>query len=429
MPQCLLWHPATKGAECASAAMSECTPGLDHLAEVQCRGRSLFHGDRTPWPRAVLYPTVQNTSFEPQRIRGTWVPGLGLLPPYPVVNWVFPNALAGALAAVTQNEDGAVSLHADEFPDGLVAITFGENRANRGAFQELVRRTARLQGVELAGNYFVNVLPRHVFLQEGDSPFPGTFISTTAVPVLERVQLSAGDVRALARILGELPWHDQPESVHAAPFTGPFSTGGQLQYDRASGERELLLRTPEASDRRASLAAVGERGLKWLRRLERPPLSSLAPSAIATAHAFGTKFGTAANQDLVAHWASVFGAPRSPEEVPDGVAAVLGRVRKYIEDHCTEPVTMDQLTQIANISKTRLHLMFHGKFGCTPREYAAERRVELAERLLQESRLSVAEISERCGFAEQASLTRSLKRLRGVTPSSLRSTAEGSDKI
>jgi AraC family transcriptional regulator len=63
---------------------------------------------------------------------------------------------------------------------------------------------------------------------------------------------------------------------------------------------------------------------------------------------------------------------------------------------------------------------FKRSMGITPSNYIAERRIERAKKLMQETDLSISEISLRCGFSSQSHFTTSFQRLARVTPRSFR---------
>ena len=63
---------------------------------------------------------------------------------------------------------------------------------------------------------------------------------------------------------------------------------------------------------------------------------------------------------------------------------------------------------------------FKQSMGMTPTNYIAERRIERAKRLMQETDIPIAEIALRSGFSSQSHFTTSFRRLAGVTPRSFR---------
>lgn len=64
---------------------------------------------------------------------------------------------------------------------------------------------------------------------------------------------------------------------------------------------------------------------------------------------------------------------------------------------------------------------FKQSMGMTPTNYIAERRIERAKRLMQETDSPIAEIALRSGFSSQSHFTSSFRRFAGVTPRSFRS--------
>ena len=65
---------------------------------------------------------------------------------------------------------------------------------------------------------------------------------------------------------------------------------------------------------------------------------------------------------------------------------------------------------------------FKQSMGMTPTNYIAERRIEGATKLLQETDLPIAEIALRSGFSSQSHFTTSFRRVAGATPRAFRAT-------
>lgn len=363
------------------------TQALSRLIELQRRGRHLFHADRRNDPPSELYPSVIQTQLDPQQTRGYWAPKIGLLLRPPMVRDVFASALAAVMMAVTQARDGSRCFHVDQFSDGIAAVTFGEFIFNRGVYRELIEQALEMRCDAPMPDHFINVLPRSTFPEAlNGSLLVGIFVSSDPVRIQERVQLTAGDVLAAAELLGaEIPWIDS-DAARSDPFTGPFRQGGQLQFHALSGQQRLLLRHPTDADRKEALAHAEARRFDWLSS-ERASLQIAEPS---------------------------HGRPSS---------GPLGRALKLIEEHCTRALTVPEMAAAAGMSTSHFHALFRKAMGCPPLEYAMGRRLDIAEQLLTGTQLTVAEVAGRCGFSEQASLTRSLRRRRGVTPAFLRRTA------
>ena len=98
----------------------------------------------------------------------------------------------------------------------------------------------------------------------------------------------------------------------------------------------------------------------------------------------------------------------------------LRRAVDFIHQHFTEPIRVEHIASAACLGATQVHTLFRAFYGMTPMDYVAERRLELAERLLTEEKRSIVEVALRCGYSDQASLTRAMRARRGITPGALR---------
>jgi AraC family transcriptional regulator len=92
------------------------------------------------------------------------------------------------------------------------------------------------------------------------------------------------------------------------------------------------------------------------------------------------------------------------------------QVIDYIETYLEQPIELEELAQIAGMSRFYFCRLFKASIGVTPHQFVIRRRVERAKRLLGKSGLSIAEVAIACGFANQDHLTRYFKRVMQVTP-------------
>lgn len=396
------------------------TSGLNRLEEIRKEGRSLFQGDRTPGPVEHIHPLIAQTNFDPRRVRGVWVPEVGLLSHCALVRQVYASPLMAAMDVSLQRPGEITPFHADEFPDGTVAYTLGQHLEDEDLLAQALRSARGLEDGQPLGTYFVNVLAKDDFPPDRlGYPVPGQWVSTEPVRVRERIELTAGDLRSIGALLdGWLaPFHD-PEVARAAAFTGLFRKGGHLQFCPDTGQLQRH-RVPSDTDRKISVELTRERAGSWLDRL-RARTCSIASSQES---ALRSRTQTA-HQKLVSRSIGVLLEKMREQGAPalaaHGRTRSFARALKFVEDNCTRSVTVAEISEAAGISRSQLHVIFRAVTGLSPLAYVAERRLDEAERLLRETRLTVGEISERCGFAEQTSLARSLKSRRGVTPSAIR---------
>lgn len=80
------------------------------------------------------------------------------------------------------------------------------------------------------------------------------------------------------------------------------------------------------------------------------------------------------------------------------------------------------------LSVSRLHAVFREELDTTPLAWLAERRLERARQWLAGTRLPLAEIALRCGYADQSAFTRAFGRAHGLTPTAYRRRAQESGR-
>lgn len=104
--------------------------------------------------------------------------------------------------------------------------------------------------------------------------------------------------------------------------------------------------------------------------------------------------------------------------------AWLDRVRDFLDAEACRSPRLTSLAAAAGVHHVHLARSFRRYFGLTVGEYARRLRAGRAQRLLEAGDLSIAEIAALTGFADQAHLTRVLRRLVGATPGALRRTQQ-----
>jgi AraC family transcriptional regulator len=100
-------------------------------------------------------------------------------------------------------------------------------------------------------------------------------------------------------------------------------------------------------------------------------------------------------------------------------APQLRRVLDFINDQIDRNFTLAELAAMAGLSPTYFARQFKQASGLAPHQYIIHRRVERASSLLAGGDLTVAEVAQMVGFADQSHLNRHFKRLMGVAPSAL----------
>ena len=101
----------------------------------------------------------------------------------------------------------------------------------------------------------------------------------------------------------------------------------------------------------------------------------------------------------------------------------ISRSVKYIDEHLTEELCLEELASVANMSCSYFSHIFKLVNRISPLDYIIRRRIDLAKTALLDSDDSVLEIAYRCGFNNTANFNRAFRKRTGLTPSSYRKQA------
>ncbi|KLV09883.1 MULTISPECIES: helix-turn-helix domain-containing protein [Photobacterium] len=100
-------------------------------------------------------------------------------------------------------------------------------------------------------------------------------------------------------------------------------------------------------------------------------------------------------------------------------------IDQYIVQHLTRKISVSQLAGLVFLGESQFHFLFKEQTGMTPHQYVLKKRLELARELIEESKLSVAQVAHSTGFASQSSFTQSFTRLFGKPPARYRKDNQG----
>lgn len=93
---------------------------------------------------------------------------------------------------------------------------------------------------------------------------------------------------------------------------------------------------------------------------------------------------------------------------------------KYIDEHCTEDLTLDAVAQLAGFSKYHFTRLFKQFTNITFYKYVTQKRIAYAEQLLINPNLSITEIALQSGFSNQSAFIRMFKLIKASTPTEYR---------
>lgn len=88
----------------------------------------------------------------------------------------------------------------------------------------------------------------------------------------------------------------------------------------------------------------------------------------------------------------------------------------YIRAHLHEKISVEALCRACCMSRAQFFRAFKQELGISPVDFINQQRVRLATSMLVQSRMSVADISDRAGFESAAYFSRVFKYYTGVSP-------------
>ncbi|QHT62314.1 helix-turn-helix transcriptional regulator [Paenibacillus lycopersici] len=108
-------------------------------------------------------------------------------------------------------------------------------------------------------------------------------------------------------------------------------------------------------------------------------------------------------------------AGNTPEFASESYPVQISRGIAYIEEHVTEPITIEQVARHAGWSHEHFTRVFVAAVGVSPKRLLLERRLRHAEELMLHGNLSVKQVAYRSGFGDEHHFSKIYKRIRGIT--------------
>lgn len=109
--------------------------------------------------------------------------------------------------------------------------------------------------------------------------------------------------------------------------------------------------------------------------------------------------------------------PRSEESRIHLTAQIrIQKMLTYIYEHYADTITLEDIAGAANISRSEAGRCFHTYMNCSPVDALIRYRLQIAHRLLNETTLTLQEISYDCGFHSVNYFSRQFRRVYGYSP-------------
>lgn len=97
-------------------------------------------------------------------------------------------------------------------------------------------------------------------------------------------------------------------------------------------------------------------------------------------------------------------------------------IRRYIDNHYKEQLTLDLLASEVNVNKYYLAHAYKQSYGISPINYMIARRIQEGKRLLIETDLALSQIADVLGFSSASYFSQSFRKSEGISPVEYRKT-------
>jgi AraC family transcriptional regulator len=107
---------------------------------------------------------------------------------------------------------------------------------------------------------------------------------------------------------------------------------------------------------------------------------------------------------------------------PHKLRQAIALIDHHLSDEEEGRVGLRAVARAVRMSYFHFSRAFKQSMGMTATSYIAERRIERAKKMLEETELPISEIALRSGFSSQSHFTTAFRRLAGATPKAFRAT-------
>jgi AraC family transcriptional regulator len=112
------------------------------------------------------------------------------------------------------------------------------------------------------------------------------------------------------------------------------------------------------------------------------------------------------------------------EELHSGSPSLPGyklrQITEWMAEHVAEDLNLDRLAAHAGLSKFHFHRLFKNAMGVSPARYHMNSRMDVARRLLRETKKTVVNVALDVGYANPSHFAKLFRRETGLSPSDYR---------
>ena len=105
----------------------------------------------------------------------------------------------------------------------------------------------------------------------------------------------------------------------------------------------------------------------------------------------------------------------------EGAGDMIDKILSYINDNISGKLSLDDISKSLHVDKYYMCHYFKDKTSMTVMDYIADRRINMAKRMLLNTGSTITEIAGKCGYSSASYFTQAFKKLVGKTPAEFRS--------
>lgn len=212
---------------------------------------------------------------------------------------------------------------------------------------------------------------------------------------------------------------------HVRPFSMAYIPAGVTVGSRARGIRTLRhldIHLPETALTRRFGKALDPGRVSALRLAFEDAKLAAIVALLAGECTGGEPYDDHYGEGLVdALLTALFSVrPEKQKPRPSLSRSQLAQSLDYIDARCFETIRLHDLAAQLGLSETYFSHAFKASTGIPPSRWQMQARIRKIKDLLRKESATLAEIAVSTGFSDQAHLTRTFKRLVGLTPSQWR---------
>jgi len=92
------------------------------------------------------------------------------------------------------------------------------------------------------------------------------------------------------------------------------------------------------------------------------------------------------------------------------------QVQQFLGENFSRKLSLAEMATVCDLSPYHFARAFSKTFGVSPHQYVLGLRLDFADKLLADRRMSITDIADLTGFSSQSHFTTMMKKYRHVTP-------------